>query len=95
MCPHLEDVQLLDLMLTTAARMLVLTGDVSHRDNYFMKIEPLEEIHELLSQGRLDFAIACKPFLQDALRGIELKAPEIASRCLGSESWFRGFSGSE
>ena len=41
---HLEDVQLLDLMLTTAARMLVLTGDVSHRDNYFMKIEPLEEI---------------------------------------------------
>jgi len=45
MCPHLEDVQLLDLMLTTAARMLVLTGDVSHRDNYFMKIEPLEEIH--------------------------------------------------
>lgn len=53
-----KDVQLLDLMLTTAARMLVLTGDVSHRDNYFMKIEPLE----------------------DALRGIELKAPEIASR---------------
>lgn len=53
-----KDVQLYDLVLTTSARMLTLTGDIHHRDNYFLKVEPLEE----------------------ALRGIEMKAPEIASK---------------
>ena len=40
-----QDVQLYDLVLTTSARMLTLTGDVHHRDNYFLKVEPLEDIH--------------------------------------------------
>ena len=40
-----QDVQLYDLVLTTSARMLTLTGDIHHRDNYFLKVEPLEEIH--------------------------------------------------
>ena len=39
-----QDVQLYDLVLTTSARMLTLTGDILHRDNYFLKVEPLEEI---------------------------------------------------
>ena len=38
-----EDVELYDLVLTSSARLLVLTGDVNYRDNYFMKIEPLED----------------------------------------------------
>lgn len=53
-----KDVQLFDMVLTSSARLLVLTGDVNYRDSYFMKIEPLEE----------------------ALRGIELNAPEISAK---------------
>ncbi|CAK8988482.1 unnamed protein product [Durusdinium trenchii] len=53
-----QDVQLFDMVLTSSARLLVLTGDVNYRDSYFMKIEPLEE----------------------ALRGIELNAPEISAK---------------
>ncbi|CAJ1397772.1 unnamed protein product [Effrenium voratum] len=37
-----EDVQLYDLVLTSSARFLVLTGDVTHRDMYWSKVEPLE-----------------------------------------------------
>ena len=40
-----KDIQLYDLVLTTSARMLALTGEILHRDNYFLKVEPLEEIH--------------------------------------------------
>ena len=35
--------QLFDLVLTSSARLLALTGDVAYRDSYFMKLEPLEE----------------------------------------------------
>lgn len=38
-----QDVQLFDLVLTSSARLLALTGDVAYRDSYFMKLEPLEE----------------------------------------------------
>ena len=38
-----QDVQLFDMVLTSSARLLVLTGDVNYRDSYFMKIEPLED----------------------------------------------------
>eukprot|EP00439_Symbiodinium_sp_Y106_P023212 s5220_g2.t2 len=51
-----KDVLLYDLVLTMSARMLALTGDLRWRDEYFLKVEPLEVVLDEIGRKAPDIA---------------------------------------
>ncbi|CAE7039855.1 unnamed protein product [Symbiodinium sp. CCMP2456] len=51
-----KDVLLYDLVLTMSARMLALTGDLRWRDEYFLKVEPLEVVLSEIARKAPDIA---------------------------------------
>ncbi|CAE7227045.1 unnamed protein product [Symbiodinium natans] len=92
-----KDVLLYDLILTSSARMLALTGDLRWRDEYFLKVEPLESVLQEIERKAPDIAsefnrntvVANDKLLALEGEAIELSATNVslATRVLFSSTY--------